>query len=271
MHRFTLRELATASPATISAELRSRFALQHKMLAAARVPTALEPALAKLQQSWQAAVDESMDDVSALANCEDGAVAAVEAIRKLPNEERAGDAAQRLMRGAFSAVVGHRALAQASLREADDPLIQPAAELPALLEHLVEDASAFCREKHGDYPEVRVMHVAASGGGKALTDLDSGVLFSPFIAFALHELLKNAMGAHVRSVGADKLDSLRPVEMRWGVREGVAYVGVTDCGGGWAHAPDTAAQFLHTTNPERTSRWATLCLHNRPAKAFREN
>ena len=50
---------------------------------------------------------------------------------------------------------------------------------------------------------------------------------------------------------ADRLDRLRPIAVRHGVRDGMAFVGVTDYGGGWASASADAATFLHTTNPPR--------------------
>ena len=125
---------------------------------------------------------------------------------------------------------------------------------------VVDDCRAFCREKHGDSPEALVLRVTAStaqraaGVGTSAEAADGdGVILAPFVAFSLHELLKNAMGAHVRSVGADRLDRLRPIEVRHGVHDGKAFVGITDFGGGWAEAaaPQEAAKFLHTTNVER--------------------
>ena len=84
---------------------------------------------------------------------------------------------------------------------------------------------------------------------------DDGVLLAPFVAFSLHELLKNAMGAHVRYAGADKLDRLPPIAVRYGMigGGGEAFVSVSDCGGGLhgGHTPEEALTFLHTTNPER--------------------
>ena len=127
----------------------------------------------------------------------------------------------------------------------------PGSELGTLVGHVVEDSKAFCREKHGDHPEMSVARVVPSRGGNDDKAAQGSVILAPFVAFSLHELLKNAMGAHVRLVGADRLDRLAPVEVRYGLHAGMAYVGVADYGGGWAAAPVAASQFLHTTNPER--------------------
>lgn len=123
----------------------------------------------------------------------------------------------------------------------------PTAELSSLLQHVIDDSRAFCREKFGDSPEIRVAEIRVAGEASSLAD---SVMLAPFVAFPLHEILKNAMGAHVRRVGADKLDQLAPIEVRHGVRAGVAFVGVSDCGGGLTE-PSHALRFMQTTNKER--------------------
>jgi len=242
--RFSLRELAAASAPTLSTELRARLASQHAALAAAVVPDALQPARARLERSWLAA-SAAAEDTAALMEIEEGSQAAVEALRKLPEATRSGPPSQRLLRSSFSSLIGNRALVQALAAGA--PLM-PTAELSSLLQHVIDDSRAFCREKFGDSPEIRVAEIRVAGG-EASTPADS-VMLAPFVAFPVHEILKNAMGAHVRRVGADKLDQLAPIEVRHGVRAGVAFVGVSDYGGGLTE-PSHALRFLQTTNKER--------------------
>lgn len=248
MHRFTLRELAAASTSALSAELRTRISLlkashpresQHALItqASSRLARGLEKA------------EAASEVVAALAEVEGGAAAAVEALGRLNADVRAGDEAQSLLNTAFASIIGQRALVQAStLVGHAEPLLRPASELGAMLENIVEDSQAFTREKFGDRPEARLLRVTARGDAPRG---DEGVLLEPFVAFPLHELLKNAMGAHVRLVGADKLDRLPPVEVRYGVKDGTMFVGVTDYGGGWpdASSDESAVRFLHTTNP----------------------
>jgi len=243
--RFSLRELAAASAPTLSTELRARLASQHAALAAAVVPDALQPARARLERSWLAA-SAAAEDTAALMEIEEGSQAAVEALRKLPEATRSGPPSQRLLRSSFSSLIGNRALVQALAAGA--PLM-PTAELSSLLQHVIDDSRAFCREKFGDSPEIRVAEIRVAGGEDSSTPADS-VMLAPFVAFPVHEILKNAMGAHVRRVGADKLDQLAPIEVRHGVRAGVAFVGVSDYGGGLTE-PSHALRFLQTTNKER--------------------
>ena len=241
--RFSLRELAAASAPTLSTELRARLASQHAALAAAAVPDALQPARARLERSWLAA-SAATEDTAALMEIEEGSQAAVEALRKLPESTRSGAPSQRLLRSSFSSLIGNRALVQALAAGA--PLM-PTAELSSLQQHVIDDSRAFCREKFGDSPEIRVAEIRVAGEASSLAD---SVMLAPFVAFPLHEILKNAMGAHVRRVGADKLDQLAPIEVRHGVRAGVAFVGVSDCGGGLTE-PSHALRFMQTTNKER--------------------
>ena len=258
MRRFTLRQLAAATPKTLSGEFRSRLEAQLRTIEDAQtlVPKALEPARARIERGW-AAAGAATSDVTALTEAEDGAAAAVEEVRKLPATVRAAAPAQGLLRSTFSAIVGHRALMQAAMLHAKEPLLRPAVELGSLLEEVVDDSRAFCREKFGDSPEARVLRVVARGAADSAGEAgdmtaDDAVLLAPFASFVLHEILKNAMGAHVRAVGADKLDRLRPIEVRHGMHNGVAFVGVVDFGGGWGETPvQELSKFLHTTNPER--------------------
>ena len=256
MPRFNLRQLAAATRADIGAEFSKRLQTQIVMLQSACVaaPPALAPALERVNRGWQAAAQGGTSEADAVAIAEEGARAAVDSVRVLPG--RLEEPAQRVLRSTFSALVGHRALVQAAeMARADEVLLQPGSELPGLLDDVVEDSRAFCREKFGDSPDVTVMRVTATGAADSASAATSDtVLLAPFLVFSLTELLKNAMGAHVRAVGADKLDRLRPIELRHGMRNGVAFIGVTDFGGGLAGgAADAtrASQFLHSTNPER--------------------
>lgn len=258
MRLFTLRELGSASADTLSSAFRARLAHQRSVLAASRdrLPSHLHAAHGRIQRGLDAAeADDS--DVSALAEIESGAASAVDELR---GSTFAAPATQVFLRSIFSSLVGQRALVQsASANSSDDAagsLLLPGVELHALLENAVEDARAFCREKHGDSPETRVLRVVASGGGStaAAGDEDS-ILLAPCVTFPVHELLKNAMGAHCRLVGADRLDKLPPVEVRHGIRDGQAFVSVTDYGGGLAAESGDAMSFLATTNPEREANY----------------
>jgi hypothetical protein len=85
------------------------------------------------------------------------------------------------------------------------------------------------------------------------------LLLAPLAAFALHEVLKNAMGAHVRRVGGDagRLDELPPVRVSVGARGATGFVKVEDHGGGWPVGTDgaRALRYLHSTNPPREANY----------------
>jgi hypothetical protein len=155
-------------------------------------------------------------------------------------------------------------------------VLLPGTAMGVLLADVVEDASAFCREKHGDSPEIRLLQVRASSASATDEgDVESdSVLLAPYLAFPLHELLKNSMGAHCRLVGADQLDRLPPIDVRHGIHHGNGFISVVDFGGGvpnqvlesaYAHEGPAAVQglgdaatregvaasFLCSTNPER--------------------
>ena len=71
-------------------------------------------------------------------------------------------------------------------------------------------------------------------------DTFDGALLAPFVAFSLHELLKNAMGAHVRRVGGDagRLDDLPPIDVSVGFHGRFGFVRVVDSGGGFPAGSD---------------------------------
>ena len=96
----------------------------------------------------------------------------------------------------------------------------------------LEDSRAFAREKFGDAPEVefefdrsfgersfgeRSVEERSVGDGVGSSNAatkDSAIprlLLPQYVTFAAIELLKNALGAHVRRVGAERLDELPPV------------------------------------------------------------
>lgn len=253
VRRFTLRQLARASPDALSSAFRARLASQRSALAAARgaLPSQLHGAVGRVERCLDSA-DAMSSDAAALAELEDGATCAVDELRGQSASH--APATQAFLRSVFASLVSSRALVLAAGN--GEPVL-PGAALHELLRDAVEDARAFCREKHGDSPETRVLLVRASGGED---DADNALLFAPFVCFATHELLKNAMGAHVRRVGADMLHECPPLELRHGTRGGAAFVSVVDFGGGLAAIDgeaagatlaERAARFLHTTNPER--------------------
>lgn len=122
--------------------------------------------------------------------------------------------------------------------------------LEPMLDNALEDARAFCREKHGDSPEMTLRNAMADSAEPAL-------LLPSYVTFGLFELLKNAQGAHCRRVGADRLDDLPPIEVSFGVAEGWGHVSVRDFGGGLRGADEAEAsiRFLYTTNPEREANY----------------
>ena len=120
-----------------------------------------------------------------------------------------------------------------------------------LLECAVDDSRAFCREKFGDSPEVELKQL---GPGPAVLPLS----LPAYIAFPVHELLKNAMGSHVRLVGADQLDMLPPIEVAFAVHAGWASIEITDTGGGWAP--------LAAPNPTPRSARCAPCSDVKPAR-----
>lgn len=175
---------------------------------------------------------------------------AVETLRDAPAAVRAGKPAQALLRRTFSGLIAQRVLTQRVAELAERPgapseLIGPV-DLAPLLEDVVEDARAFCREKHGDSPQVTLLGAAAAP-----------VLLPHFVAFGAFELLKNAMGAHIRSVGAEMLEELPPLELECGEHAGWGYVSVRDHGSGLQCADEASrcVRFLHTTNRPREANY----------------
>ena len=250
--RFSLRELASAPAHALSAGFRSRLLSLRQRLDAQPLPEALSSSSEHLRRGLTKAI-ETEADLAALGELESGTASAVATLRLLPEEARTGGPAQDLLGTAFGCIVAQRAILHAAA-PADDlsrPLLAPTSELGDLLADTVEDARAFCREKYGDSPDTRVQRVAVSGAAPCSP---SFVLLPPFVSFPLHEILKNAMGAHCRRVGADQLDKLPSITVRHGIHGDMGFVGVTDFGGGLLDEPSAVQRFLHTTNAERAPR-----------------
>ncbi|KAG8466024.1 hypothetical protein KFE25_005594 [Diacronema lutheri] len=115
-----------------------------------------------------------------------------------------------------------------------EPLCVRACDLGTLCAATADDAVLFCREKHGDAPEV---------------------CFAPpaYVHFSLMEVLKNALGAHVRRYGVLGLCDAPPVELALAASAGnAATMRVTDRGGGMDfEARLAAARFFSSTSEER--------------------
>ena len=263
MRRFSLRDLASAPPAELSECFRARLVNQRASLeadAATYAPShALLHAAAGFLLRGLKAAEAAKEDHAALTEVEAGALSATEELRGQGRSTQ--PSAQAFLRSTFASLISSRTLVQAAMangQEAAPPLLVPALQLDDLVTDAVEDARAFCREKYGDSPETRVRAVVASAGSQASSGdtaegLAAKVVYAPLIAFPLHELLKNAMGAHCRLVGADCLERLPAIEVRYGTRDADAFVSVTDAGGGFTSqdGAEAAARFLSTTNPER--------------------
>lgn len=182
---------------------------------------------------------------------------AVSLLRELhePGGSPTGQTTQALLEWSFSELIACRVLAKRHEELETDSAVESRmleldCPLDTVLEHSVEDARAFCREKFGDSPEVQL--VSARDGPATLA-----LALPAYIRFPLHELLKNAMGSHVRRAGADRLDELPPIRVSYAIHDGWGGIEVEDFGGGWAAptAADTSACFLATTNPEREANY----------------
>ena len=231
--RWSLSALSLQGAAgPLQSELRNRMRLLLTQLTAAPLPLKLHPVRAQLVDSYRVAVEHTDTSVLlALEEVERCTANAVSSLRELP---RAQDdhSVQSLLQWGFSELLSHRVLAQRHAELAADPsgesrMLEAGLPVGALIEHTVEDARAFCREKFGDSPEVVVRQL---GAGSAVLPLG----LPAYVRFPLHELLKNAMGSHTRLVGADRLDELPPVVVSYSVHGGWASIEVSDSGGGWA-------------------------------------
>jgi signal transduction histidine kinase len=158
-------------------------------------------------------------------------------------------AVQRVARHAHQHLVSQRVLLaqlETSLAEggeAAEPRCEAICDLGALCASTSEEAALFCREKHGDSSEVRV----------ELPDAAVRCCTVPAYArFALTEVLKNALGAHVRRYGVLDVCDAPPVELRLAAAGSTATVRVSDRGDGMSRETRRAAQrYFYTTNDER--------------------
>ena len=263
MRRFKLSELAQLPASELSSAFRHRITHHRSELNQSMhlYPQALDKCCFYLQRGWTLAASSTTESGS-LKHIEESVSSATAELRNHPAAVRESLPGQQLLRTTFAALIGQRALLQAAH---GDPVwrrehtILPVRRLPGVILETVEDTRAFCREKHGDSPECRILPVRARGPAFAEGDSPemeteregTAVFLAPFVVFALHEILKNAMGAHVRAVGADELSRLPPIDIRYGSLHGHAFVGVSDCGGGWRKEPGDAIKFLCTDNPDR--------------------
>lgn len=124
-----------------------------------------------------------------------------------------------------------------------EPTCIGACDLSALCASTAEEALLFCREKHGDAPELRV----------ALPKTLLACTVPSYVHFSLMEVLKNALGSHVRRYGVLALCDAPPVELALAPSAGgAAVLRVRDRGGGMGvDERRLACAFFHTTNPER--------------------
>lgn len=231
--RLTLQQLrAETRPEALVALVRARFSEQRAVLGAAVLPPEIERARARIDASLEGS--EELEPSEALAAAERGAGSAVELMRDFPEAVRLGDAAQQLLRHTFGSLIAQRVSVwrerELRARESADAPSQLLAEtrepLGAFLANAVEDSRAFAREKFGDAPEVELESLAderAAAGdrsdaakgespGESAGDSAPRLLLPQYVSFAAIELLKNAMGAHVRRVGPERLDDLPAVK-----------------------------------------------------------
>ena len=268
--RWSLRRLrACTAPRQLDEAIQARIAASRaKLLELSSRHTAkdealYEAAVQSLLASYNRAGASSALD--ALEFVEAGFNDATETLRDAPEAVRFGRPTQTLLSHAASSIIAQRALTwrlvELERAEASELILKGQGRelLQELLTYAIDDARAFCREKFGDAPEMEVHpsdEGTAAGAGAvvgaepAATD---SLLFPSSVVFGVHEILKNAMGAHVRRVGADRLSRLPPIEVTFGDAGGFAHVRVRDHGMGLAEADGAAKclRFLHTTNPPR--------------------
>ena len=262
MQHFSLSRLhALQSPAPLAEELTTRIELAREFVGHRRFTSATQhvrQAVAILGAGFGEAA--SVPPSQALAPLDAAFGDAVATLRSAHRAEIVSIPVQQLLQRASATMVAHRALARRLdelLTPEDDgrraPLLEPMAMdgFSRMLADAVEDSRAFCREKHGDSPEVEMREEPAGGGGGG--GGGAMLLVPQYVTFALQELLKNAQGAHIRHAGgADRLDSLPPLGVSYGITEdgASAFVRVRDHGGGLGDAC-ACSRFLYSTRPER--------------------
>lgn len=265
MMRFPLAALrrATASPLADALVQRATFARdelhrKHPHHTSCETGRAVEI----LKQAYHDAATSG--PAEALRLVEAGTESCVNQLRAAPRAVQMSLPVQRTLRTAYANLVAHRVLTQRFNELIEEPwkpadgsspptdtkmvLEMSSDGLGAMLADALEDASAFCREKQGDSPEVVLIKHAAS--------VSSDMLLMPsYIAFSVFEIVKNAQGAHVRRAGADRLDDLPPIRVTYGASEdGWGFVQVEDHGGGMAD-PFACTRFLYTSTAEKEVQW----------------
>ena len=266
--RLTISRLSRLTCAsTLAAEFAARLARQRDALRALQPLPGARTALDRLLRAHDEA-QAAASPAAAVAPLEVGTSAAVESLRGAD-----ADVAHAVLRRAFGTLMAARVVGwrhdELTAGEADGEaggsgqgegeagggggmFAAGAVDLAALAEASVDDAASFCREKYGAAPEAELLLV-----GEPLPP--GALLLAPLAAFALHEVLKNAMGAHVRRVGGDagRLDELPPLRVSVGARGATGFVKVEDQGGGWPAGTDgaRALRFLYSTNPPREANY----------------
>jgi signal transduction histidine kinase len=138
-------------------------------------------------------------------------------------------------------------LAAAGGEASAEPLCAPACDLSALCAATVEEAVLFCREKHGDAPEVVF---------EAPPARTYGCTVPAYLHFALMEVCKNSLGAHVKRYGVLALCEAPPVRVTLAASADVATIHVSDSGGGLGvEARRRALDFFCTTNAGREANY----------------
>ena len=237
MRRLTLQQLrAERCASSLRGLVRERFIDQRAALAAALLPPQLDRARLRIEESLAAAA--SLEPSEALAAAERGAGGAVELMRELPTRIRLGQPAQHLLRHTFGSLIAQRVAVWRALELQAEPseltsagpeegstrsagaselITEDRYTVGELVAMAVEDSRAFAREKFGDAPEVesdrsfgersvgeRSVGERSVGDGVGSSDAatkDSDLprlLLPQYVTFAAIELLKNALGAHVR-------------------------------------------------------------------------
>lgn len=213
------------------------------------------PQLAGLQQTLRA---RTLDSADALRDhhgaFEAGLRALVPELRELSGSDDPATraAVQRACAAAHRHLISQRVLvahlAAAAGDECAEPLCASACDLSALCAATVEEAVLFCREKHGDASEV----VFAAPPAPTY-----GCVVPAYLRFALMEVCKNALGAHVKRYGVLALCDAPPVRVTLAASADVASIHVSDSGGGLGgvDARRRALEFFATTSAPREANY----------------
>ena len=112
-----------------------------------------------------------------------------------------------------------------------------------LAQYTAEDCRAFCVEKNGEAPEVRVSCCTGTGA--------RALVVEGHLHFMIMELLKNSMKAMMDQYPGARLLDAPPIEVLVSVQGGEVGVRVSDTGGGIpAHHRHRAMRFFFTSHVE---------------------